>query len=356
MTDGYTVFASSIAAISARLCTHPIDTIKTRLQANNQPRTPGQSYGQWLTFIITQGNTTHSSAAWKVPRQLYSGLSVTLLFSVPALSVYLSCYEASKRYLDQHNLAAHDKLANHMLSGGAAEIMAGTLFTPMEVLKNQLQTTTSASAKTIMNHEPPSHHVRSTNTATAWPLAKKIFRQEGLAGFYRGYWMGLVVFLPHTMIYFATYEHLKSLLSSNNNDNNNNNNNNQPFSSTSAATTNVSSFSSSSSTSSTTTTNNYASHLPWTYYLVASSTASLVSSALSAPLDIIKTRWQVSASDQGKAYRQGPWQIAKQLWLLEGRWKGLTKGLGARVIWAIPTTAISMTVFEIVKDYRRFLL
>ncbi|CAO3587006.1 unnamed protein product [Absidia cylindrospora] len=319
MTDGYTVFASSIAAISARLCTHPIDTIKTQLQANNQPRTPGQSYGQWLTFIITQGNTSHSSAVWKVPRQLYSGLSVTLLFSVPALSVYLSCYEASKRYLDQHTLATHDKLANHMLSGGAAEIMAGTLFTPMEVLKNQLQTTTT------------------TTTRGAWPLAKTIYRQEGLAGFYRGYWMGLVVFLPHTMIYFATYEHLKSLLSNNND-------------ATTTATTNVSSFSSSPKT------NSYASHLPWTYYLVASSTASFVSSALSAPLDIIKTRWQVSASDQGKAYRQGPWQIAKQLWLLEGQWKGLTKGLGARVIWAIPTTAISMTVFEMIKDYRRFLL
>lgn len=259
----------------------------------------GQSNAQWLTYIIHQGSGSQSQPLWKhVPRQLYSGLSVTLLFSVPALSVYLSTYESTKRYLDHHDLAGHDKLVNHMLSGATAEIFAGTLFTPMEVLKNQLQT--------------------SPTRMTAYPLAQHIYHKEGLSGFYRGYWMGLVVFLPHTMIYFAAYEHFKSILGNGRG-------------------------------------NRYASHLPWGYYLVASSAASLISSAVSAPLDIIKTRWQVSASEQGKSYRQGPWQIAKHLWVKEGQWKGLTKGLAARVVWAIPTTAISMTVFELVKDYRRLL-
>ncbi|KAI8344623.1 mitochondrial carrier domain-containing protein [Chlamydoabsidia padenii] len=300
MADGYTIVASSVAAITARLCTHPIDTIKTRLQANSLSRSPGQTYSQWLTFIIHQGSQ-HDTPWRPVFRQLYSGLSVTLLFSVPALSVYLTSYEATKHYLDQHDIIARDRLANHMVSGGTAEILAGTLFTPMEVLKNQLQTSSS----------PP------TRSAT-FGLARTIYRQEGLTGFYRGYWMGLVVFLPHTMIYFATYERFKTWLGSHHHH------------------------------------EGYGSQLPWTSYVVASSTASLISSAVSAPLDIIKTRWQVSASEQGKLYRQGPWQIAKHLWVKEGQWKGLTKGLAARVIWAIPTTAISMTVFEIVKDYRRF--
>ncbi|KAI8086239.1 mitochondrial carrier domain-containing protein [Halteromyces radiatus] len=288
MTDGYTLFASSIAALTARICTHPIDTIKTRLQATHQPKLQGQSYVQWMIRIINQGSI--SSSKWRVARQLYSGLPVTLIFSVPALSVYLSCYESSKQYLDYNGIARHDHLGNHMISGAMAEIMAGTLFTPMEVLKNQLQ----------------------TSTLTARQLTQRIYQQEGLGGFFRGYWMGLIVFLPHTMIYFATYEHLKSKMIKDGNNNNN----------------------------------------KWTYYLFASSMASFISSGMSAPLDIIKTRWQVSASDQGKQYRKGPWHIAKHLWLYEGQWKGLAKGLGARVIWAIPTTAISMTVFETVKDYR----
>ncbi|CAO3625939.1 unnamed protein product [Cunninghamella blakesleeana] len=204
-----------------------------------------------------------------------------------------------------------------MLSGSVAEIVAGTLFTPMEVLKNQLQTSKALTTK---------------------QLAKTIYQQEGISGFFKGYWMGLVVFLPHTMIYFSTYEYLKSKL-------------------TIYYRMKVSSSSESSESLIINHSKNqmdYASHLPWNYYLISSSIASLISSGLSAPLDIIKTRWQVSASDHGIEYRQGPLSIAKQLWKQEGQWRGFTKGIAARVLWAIPTTAISMTVFESVKDYRFF--
>ncbi|KAI9301137.1 mitochondrial carrier domain-containing protein [Cunninghamella echinulata] len=336
--DGYTIFASSIAALTARICTHPMDTIKTRLQANNKPKLSGQTYKEWIYHSILcntdtniKSTTTTSTANIKkllIVRHLYSGLPVTLLFSVPALSVYLSCYEATKRYLDHSNILGYQQLGNHMISGGMAEIMAGTLFTPMEVLKNQLQTAPSSSSTT------------STTANTTVQLAKRIYQQEGIAGFFKGYWMGLVVFLPHTMIYFSTYEYLKlkcaNYYTKKKNmstiiDHHHQSNKNDNFK-----------------------IDDYASHLPWTYYLISSSIASFISSGLSAPLDIIKTRWQVSASDQGKAYRQGPLDIAKQLWKQEGQWRGFTKGIAARVLWAIPTTAISMTVFESIKDHRFF--
>ncbi|KAI8065681.1 mitochondrial carrier domain-containing protein [Gongronella butleri] len=315
MADGYTVFASSVAALTARVCTHPIDTIKTRLQADAGGRSASQSYRQWFSHTILASSSLSSPPKTSdIVRRLYRGLPVTLLFSVPALSVYLSCYESTKAYLSRHGYAASDHFVNHMAAGAAAETIAGFCFTPMEVLKNQLQTATTTATSAIKDPASPS----SSSTLT---LARTIYRQEGIVGFFRGYWMGLVVFLPHTMIYFTTYEQMKKRMTRRA----------RQLTQDQAA---------------------YGSQLPWTRYLVCSSVASLVSSALSAPLDIIKTRWQVSSSEQGAAFRVGPVQIAKHMWHHEGQWRGFTKGLVARVVWAMPTTAISMTVFELLKDHR----
>ncbi|CAO3662928.1 unnamed protein product [Rhizopus stolonifer] len=264
--DLYYLFSSSIAALVARTITHPMDTIKTRLQ------------------II---NTTHHDLS--IPKivfplsTLYRGLPITLAFSVPALSVYLSCYESTKQALAQHNLS-RDSILSHLFSGCAAEVAAGALFTPMEVMKSRLQT--QAKGGTIQ-------------------LAQLIMKTEGIRGFFRGYWMGLAVFVPHSMTYFVVYEKMKEYMGSNH---------------------------------------------PKTY-MVSSTVAGITSIALSTPLDIIKTRWQISAAEHGKSFRKGPLAIAKDMIRYEGH-LAFTRGLLARVMWGIPTTTISMTIFEVLKDNR----
>ncbi|KAI9316725.1 mitochondrial carrier domain-containing protein [Dichotomocladium elegans] len=269
--DVYYLFASSVAALIARVCTHPIDTIKTRLQIRNS----SDHGGSQVSVVGTI-------------RSLYRGLPVTLLFSVPALSVYLTCYETTKASLHSRGgFFSQDGVLNHLISGCAAEVAAGTLFTPMEVMKNRLQTQRSHTAMSMAGH---------------------IWQTEGIPGFFRGYWMGLAVFVPHTMTYFAVYEQCKMIID--------------------------------------------AAQLPLTAYLLCSSIASTFGIMLSTPLDIVKTRWQVSAAEQGIAFRQGPVAIIKHMWQQEGRWRAFTRGLGARIAWGIPTTAISMTVFELLKDWR----
>ncbi|CAO3614519.1 unnamed protein product [Mucor fragilis] len=263
--DGYYLFASSTAGLIARCITHPMDTIKTRLQSS----TSASKY-VWNNVKFTS---------------LYRGLPVTLVFSVPALSVYLSCYEASKQLLDSRYHIQRHSVWSHLLSGCAAEVMAGTLFTPMEVMKNRLQT-------------------QKTNNNNRF-LITSILKNEGIRGFYKGYWMGLVVFVPHSMAYFVMYEKMKQWCMSNNND--------------------------------------------ASMYMLCSSVAGVTSILISTPLDIIKTRWQISAAEQGQQFRQGPVSIAKDMLFKEGK-GALTRGLWARIAWGIPTTAISMTIFEVLKD------
>jgi solute carrier family 25 iron transporter 28/37 len=251
-----------------------VDTIKTRLQITTQKGT----HLELLKKAIFSYNIT----------SLYRGLPITLLFSVPALSVYLSCYEATKQILDQKYDVDRDSVISHLTSGCAAEVAAGLLFTPMEVLKNRLQTQHRGATSLLIIH---------------------ILKREGIKGFYKGYWMGLVVFVPHSMAYFVTYEKMKQWLIKDEKSK------------------------------------------KFQLYMVCSSIAGITSIMLSTPLDIIKTRWQISAADQGAQFRQGPLGIAKQMWQKEGK-IAFTRGLWARIAWGIPTTAISMTVFELLKDNR----
>ncbi|RCH97654.1 hypothetical protein CU098_005501 [Rhizopus stolonifer] len=148
----------------------------------------------------------------------------------------------------------------------------------MEVTKSQLQ---------IMDY-------------TTIGLVKTIAQHDGMAGFYRGYWMSIAVFLPHSIAYFIVYEQLKSYWEVRD----------QTF----------------------------------MVYLFCSAVASTIGIIISTPLDIIKTRWQVSSQEQ--AYREGPIKIARDMWRYEEGPKAFTRGMLVRIAWGIPVTTINMTVFE----------
>ncbi|KAL9560520.1 hypothetical protein PS6_000122 [Mucor atramentarius] len=276
--DSFYLVASSIAALVARFVTYPLDTIKTRIQTQSEQRK--------YTLLAGSDHQKPATTWYKYIRSLYKGIGITLLFSVPALTVYLSCYELVKDYLDTTfsvSWLQRNALLNHAISGCFAEISAGLFFTPMEVIKSQLQILTNAQ--------------RDTTTIS---LAKTIAREEGLLGFYRGYWMTIAVFLPHTVTYFVVYEQLKVLWT--------------------------------------------VEEQTFLVYVFCSAVASTLGVIVSTPLDIIKTRWQVSAQEH--AYQGGPVKIAQLMWQNEGGFRAFTQGMLIRIAWGIPVTTINMTVFE----------
>lgn len=170
------LMASSAAALCSRLCTHPLDTVKTRVQVAN---TPQHLFPTFLHLLRTGG--------------LYRGLPIALTLSVPGLSVYLTTYDVAKEALSKQ-FPAHmrdDSVANHMLSAGVAEVCSGLFWTPMEVLKQkqQIETTGSRAASSTSTQQLQPVRMKTLD------LAKMIYRREGLAGFYRGYFITLGVFV-----------------------------------------------------------------------------------------------------------------------------------------------------------------
>lgn len=242
-----------------------MDTIKTRIQTRHDPK--------YVSIAeVPESRTTMASDSFL---SLYRGIGITLLFSVPALTLYLTTYEWAKSWLDLTPVLTHG------VAGCCAELAAGLFFTPMEVIKSQLQ-------------------IDYIQRSTTLSIAKSIYEQDGIAGFYRGFFVTLGVFLPHTVTYFIVYEQLKVMWP--------------------------------------------VEEQTFFVFFICSAIASALGIMISTPLDIIKTRWQVSSREV--AYQGGPVQIAKEMWLHEGKWRAFTKGMLVRIAWGIPVTTINMAVFE----------
>ena len=222
------LLASSLAGITARIATHPFDTFKTLLQSEQgfvneclllaAKTTANLTRSFFISFDCSSSKTTTGgeggTAGSSSPAtrgsirellrtrqvslwQLYRGVGVACLFHAPALSVYLTTYDTSKKLMAQRlGPGWEESSAVFLASGCFAEVMSGIFWTPMEVIKQHMQITALQ---------------RGAPTQTSWELAKQTVRAEGFFGLYRGYLLTLGVFVPYTMIYFVTYEKLKVL-------------------------------------------------------------------------------------------------------------------------------------------------
>ncbi|GFR40193.1 hypothetical protein Agub_g752, partial [Astrephomene gubernaculifera] len=120
--------AGPIAGICARLVTYPADTIKARLQV--QAVAPGGGaalYGS--TWSAIRQVSRHEGL-----RGFYRGFGAVAVGSAPANLAYFATYEAAKKQLPAGSGAPGD-----LAVGAAAQLVAGLLFTPTDILKERLQ-------------------------------------------------------------------------------------------------------------------------------------------------------------------------------------------------------------------------
>ncbi|KAJ8294702.1 putative mitochondrial carrier C4G8.08 [Rhodotorula toruloides] len=306
----WVIVASSSSAISARVFTHPLDTIRIRIQTAGHPVPP-------LRELVPAPRV----------RGLYAGLPVAIGFSVPALSVYLATYEASKRYFSEKFLP-QDREASllqqipvFVAAGTAAEFASGAIWAPLDVLKSRLQTG------------------REGTSAVA--LTRKIIKNEGWMGLMRGYWMGTAIFVPNISVYWCIYESLKMRFIPNYSSY-------RPSSASPSSSAQPDSPSTSPASSSPADTATESTGIPVTLrYTLCSVSAVAVAACTTSPIEVIQARWQTS----GGTVKGGISQIVRDLWRQEGA-KAFTRGLGIRVAYAIPANGISMTIYESIKRWK----
>uniref|UniRef100_A0A8C4V168 Solute carrier family 25 member 48 n=1 Tax=Falco tinnunculus TaxID=100819 RepID=A0A8C4V168_FALTI len=171
---------------------HPLDTIKTRLQA-------GHGYGNTLNCVLTVYRNESVAG-------FFRGMSFPLASIAVYSSVVFGVFSNTQRLLSQlrHGDPAH---APALTDVAVASMMAGFVSvgigTPVDLVKIRLQMQTQPYSKANVNPKP---------TVPGFPVYRgpihcfrTVLQKEGIAGIYRGMGAMLLRDVPGYCLYFIPY-------------------------------------------------------------------------------------------------------------------------------------------------------
>ncbi|XP_029621190.1 mitoferrin-2 isoform X1 [Salmo trutta] len=284
------MFAGAVAGIMEHCLMFPIDCVKTRMQSlQPEPAARYRNVMDALRRIIT------TEGVWRPMR----GLNATAVGAGPAHALYFACYEKLKKSLgDIIHPGANSHLANGT-AGCVATLLHDAAMNPSEVVKQRLQM-----------YNSPYRGVMD--------CVRAVWQSEGPGAFYRSYTTQLTMNVPFQALHFMTYEYLQELL------------------------------------------NPHRQYNP-SSHMVSGGLAGAIAAAATTPLDVCKTLLNtqeslvgVPAAGQGGGQAQGHRHITglahafRTVYRLGGL-PGFFKGVQARVIYQMPSTAISWSVYEFFK-------
>ena len=288
------LIAGAAGGLISDACVHPVDTVKTRLwcsssaaAASNQVAFRYNSFSHALTSIVKNEGA----------RSLYKGFSSVALFTTAGHALYFGAYELGKTVAGEHS-----GMAAHLVAGCFANAVGGLAWTPMDVIKQRLQ----VQATLLPGQVPSPLHYRGVLHGIA-----AILKADGARGLLRGYWASLATFGPFSAVYFAVLEELKGVVKKR---------------------------------------NGYSSDADLTVpqLMAVGASASACGAFVSGPMDLIKTRIQVYRTSSGGNFYGGTLDALRKTMVEEG-YRAFTKGLGARVLWLAPGSAITIAVYDRLK-------
>lgn len=233
--------------------------------------------------------------------RLWRGVQTMAVGCVPAHALYFSLYELVKPY-------------NAGLAGAMAALGHDMVMTPLDTVKQRLQL----------------GHYRGDMTYAV----RTIYQQEGWLGLYRSFPITLLTNVPYGILMVSTNEYLRHYLT-------HYRHHDLPSTSTQQP------------------------HLDLTSTMMAGCGAGAVASALTTPLDCLKTRLQtqrllaMSIQDTCSTSSQQHCNVAKystvpdaiRVILKEDGMAGFFRGITPRIVTHTPAVAISWTTYEIAKSW-----
>jgi len=156
--------AGGVAGTTVDVVMYPLDTLKTRLQAE----------GGFLKAGGFKG--------------VYNGVTATALGAAPGASMFFSAYEGMKPRLQALN-GGEEHPIHHSLAASFGEVAACLVRVPTAVVTQNMQ----------------------VGTYSSYPEAiQGILAKNGISSFFMGYWTTVAREIPFSFIQFPMYEGLKS--------------------------------------------------------------------------------------------------------------------------------------------------
>lgn len=285
--------AGAFAGIMEHTVMFPVDSLKTRMQMASNTQELSKSV---ITSISKIASTEGIYSLWR-------GVSSVVLGAGPAHAIYFSVFEASKTLLvnrltnsNSHKLVTDE---NHPLiasgAGTAATTASDALMTPFDVLKQRMQASSQ-------------YRLTETTSVKLLQVASDIYKKEGFSAFYISYPTTLFTNIPFAALNFGFYEYSSSLLNPD---------------------------------------NLYSPYL----HCVSGGIAGGIAAAITNPLDCIKTALQTKGITKNENMKHVTgFKTATRALFKESGMSAFTRGLKPRIIFNVPSTAISWTAYEMAKE------
>jgi len=302
--------AGGLGGMCGAIVTSPFDVVKTRLQSdlfrhtivshlapavNGAPVMVSPRPNLFYHFIET-AHILRDIYRNESPRALFKGLGPTLVGVIPARSINFFTYGNGKQVIANRFNNGEENTYVHLAAATVAGIVTGTATNPIWVVKTRLQLETG-------NRSSPKSKAQR-GFGGSWHMIKKIMREEGARGFYKGLSASYLGVTEGT-IQWTLYERLKKL----------------------TANTEVKGGA-----------------MEWLGMIGSAGTAKCVASLITYPHEVIRTRLRQPLVD-GKVKYTGLVQTLRLIIAEEGA-ASLYGGLSAHLMRVIPNAAVMFFIYE----------
>ncbi|TGZ74252.1 hypothetical protein CRM22_001033 [Opisthorchis felineus] len=274
-----------IAGAVSRTMTAPIDRLKV-LRQIGAPEMMGKNSVQCWRLMFLEGGIT---AFWR-------GNGVNVLKNCPESAIRFGLHGWLKSVLFPElkgNLRPDQRLLVASLAGAASL----TCTYPIEILKTRMAMRKSTDPKSIVT------------------CVRRVYSQGGLSGFYRGYKISMLSYVPYSGMELAIYEMLKRRYL------------HYRSSSSGVAPTKP---------------------VPALVTITLVTTSCCIPILIVYPANLLRTRYQASDSPRAAPVLSS----LRSIWLTSGL-RGLYQGMGASLSKTLPSVCITYVVFEFMSDLMR---
>ncbi|XP_013186052.2 mitochondrial glutamate carrier 1 isoform X1 [Amyelois transitella] len=189
------IINGGIAGIVGVSVVFPLDLVKTRLQ--NQTVGP-QGEKQYKSMLDCFKKTYAAEGYFG----MYRGSAVNILLITPEKAIKLAANDMFRHYLTLSDGSL--PMYRQMLAGGSAGACQIVITTPMELLKIQMQDAGRVAAQAKAEG-------RTVPRVTAIELTRKLLRERGVFGLYKGITATAARDVSFSVIYFPLFATLNDL-------------------------------------------------------------------------------------------------------------------------------------------------
>lgn len=285
------IIVQSVAGAGSSIANHllhPLDMIKVRFQSHDSGKNENNAIKKYRSFLDSFKTIKKEEGF----RGFYKGVFIAFTASGFSYGIFFGLYEKMLQKVSPH--FEHD-LSRNVVASFMAGAVSSFLFQPLFVIKT----------RRLLDYSQGTGFERMKN------LVSQLYNQHGIAGFYRGYFLSLLLCM-YGVFQISTYKYLKGRLDANFGEN----------------------------------------KTPNGYILGAGGISRLLASGLLHPLTTVRTRLQqnqfMESNPEALKY-QGVGDIVKKTYAGEGL-RGFYKGIVPLTVRTLPSHALFFLVYENLKN------